>query len=134
MNSNRPYFIRAMYEWISDNNQVPQVIIDSTHSQVLIPPGLDKERQIILNLSMDATHNLVLGNDLISFATRFSGKSEDVSFPPDAVIGIFARDSGQGMMFEPMNSTEDLSLADEDNSSNNFKKKPALKLVEKTQK
>lgn len=124
MNSNRPYLIRAMYEWIIDNHQVPQVIVDATYAQVLMPPDLDKDGQVILNLSSEATHNLELGNDLISFSTRFSGKSEEVLFPPDAVIGIFARDTAQGMMFEPVESTGDVA--------DSVQTKPNLTLVGKT--
>jgi stringent starvation protein B len=133
MNSNRPYLIRAMYEWIVDNEQVPQVIVDSKYSQVVIPEGLAKDGQIVLNLSIDATHNLVLGNDVVSFSTRFSGKSEDISFPPDAVIGIFARDTGQGMMFEPLSSSKDTDNSTNTDSPKKKPKslKPALKLVKK---
>jgi len=101
MNSNRPYLIRAMHEWITDNNEVPHVIVDISYENTLVPPGFAKDGQIVLNLSLDATHDLNLGNELIYFSARFNGKSEYVSFVPDAVLGIFARDTGKGMMFEP---------------------------------
>lgn len=123
MNSNRPYLIRAMHEWLTDNNEVPYVIVDVDNANTLVPEGFAKDGQIVLNISYAAAHNLMLGNELISFSARFNGVTEDISFPPKAVLGIFARDTGKGMMFEPAEAKEPESASNS--------KKTKLKLVKK---
>lgn len=99
MNSSRPYLIRALYEWIVDNGLTPYVLVDTSATEVVVPQSFVENGRIILNVSPDATHSLVLGNDLITFNARFSGSAMDVNVPVSSVLAIYARENGQGMMF-----------------------------------
>ena len=96
----RPYLLRAMHEWMSDNGQTPLILVDALQSGVQVPEGFVEDDHIVLNVSWSATRNLQLDNDLISFEARFSGTPHVVSVPVAAVKGIYARESGQGMMFQ----------------------------------
>jgi len=99
MISNRPYLIRALYEWIVDNNLTPHMLVDTAHESVEVPRAFVENGRIILNVSPEATHSLVLGNDAITFNARFSGTAMDVHVPVSSVLAIYARENGQGMMF-----------------------------------
>jgi len=99
MISNRPYLIRALYEWIVDNNLTPHMLVDTAHDSVEVPRAFVENGRIILNVSPEATHSLVLGNDAITFNARFSGTAMDVHVPVSSVLAIYARENGQGMMF-----------------------------------
>jgi stringent starvation protein B len=99
MSSTHPYLIRAMHEWISDNNQTPQIIVDATVDGVEVPVGHIKDGRIVLNIGFSATANLQLGNEFISFDARFDGKASSIILPVAAVQGIYASESGQGMFF-----------------------------------
>ena len=96
----RPYLLRAMHEWMSDNNQTPLIVVDTKVEDVIVPAEHVQDDRIILNVSWSATQNLVLGNEQISFSARFSGVSFSILVPVNAVQGIYARESGQGMMFQ----------------------------------
>lgn len=97
--SRRPYLLRAMHEWISDNAQTPHVVVDAEHAGVEVPRQYIKDGKIILNLSVAATSGLKLGNEWIEFNARFSGVTRHVRVPLKAVLGIYARETGQGMIF-----------------------------------
>ena len=99
MTSTKPYLLRAIHEWCVDNGFTPylQVAVDS-HTRV--PREHVKDGQIVLNLGLEATHQMSIGNDEISFQARFSGAVFQVVGPIEAVIAIYARDNGQGMRFE----------------------------------
>ncbi len=99
MISNRPYLVRALYEWIVDNNLTPHMLVDTAHESVEVPRAFVENGRIILNVSPEATHSLVLGNDAITFNARFSGTAMDVHVPVSSVLAIYARENGQGMMF-----------------------------------
>ena len=99
MTSNRPYLIRALYEWLVDNNLTPYLLVDARHAQVVVPRDYVEEGRIILNVNPRAVSNLDLGNDWIRFSARFQGVLEDVVVPPVAVLGIYAKENGQGMLF-----------------------------------
>lgn len=101
MNSSRPYLLRALYEWIVDNDCTPHVIVDATLPGVDVPTQYVKDGQIVLNLSPSAVIELQLGDDCVSFNGRFGGRPTDVFIPMVAVMGIYARENGQGMAFEP---------------------------------
>jgi stringent starvation protein B len=101
MTSNRPYLIRALYDWISDNDLTPYVLVDARAEGVRVPPFAVKEGQVVLNLAMRAVENLELGNDAVRFRARFSGHSHDILVPIAAVRAIYAQENGQGMMFPP---------------------------------
>ena len=98
--STRPYLVRAMHEWMTDNNQTPLVVVDALAEDVTVPEEHVQDGRIVLNIAWAATRGLELGNDAISFQARFGGVPHSVSIPVDAVKGIYARESGQGMVFQ----------------------------------
>jgi stringent starvation protein B len=99
MSSNRPYLLRAIYDWINDNNLTPYVLVDAGFEGVRVPPQVIKNGQVVLNLAMRAVANLDLGNEWISFQARFSGASQAIHIPVRAVLALYAQENGQGMMF-----------------------------------
>lgn len=99
MSSNRPYLMRAIYDWITDNDLTPYVLVDAGKEGVRVPPQVIKNGQVVLNLAMRAVANLDLGNDWISFQARFSGVSQSILIPVQAVLALYAQENGQGMMF-----------------------------------
>lgn len=99
MSSNRPYLLRAIYDWISDNNLTPYILVDAGAEGVRVPPQVIKNGQVVLNLAMRAVANLDLGNEWISFQARFSGVSQAIHIPMRAVLALYAQENGQGMMF-----------------------------------
>lgn len=100
MNSSRPYLVRALYEWILDNDCTPYILVNAMASGVEVPLEHVKDGQIILNISPSAVHNLLLQNDAIDFDGRFAGIPQRVFVPMEAVMGIYAKENGQGMIFE----------------------------------
>ncbi|MFK7829171.1 MAG: ClpXP protease specificity-enhancing factor [Congregibacter sp.] len=100
MNSSRPYLLRALYEWIVDNGCTPHVIVDATIDGVDVPEQYVKDGQIVLNLSPSAVIELQLADDCVSFNGRFGGRPTDIFIPMAAVLGVYARENGQGMAFE----------------------------------
>jgi stringent starvation protein B len=101
MSSNRPYLLRALYEWINDNNLTPYILADATYPDVLVPKSSIKDGKVVLNIAMRAVASLELGNEAISFSARFSGVSQSLYIPVQAVIAIYAQETGQGMMLPP---------------------------------
>jgi stringent starvation protein B len=101
--SRRPYLLRAMHEWITDCEQTPHVVVDAEVPGVEVPRQYVKDGKIVLNVSHSATSGLVLGNDWVEFSARFSGVTRQVRIPVRAVLGIYARESGQGMIFSDEN-------------------------------
>jgi stringent starvation protein B len=97
--STRPYLIRAIHEWCVDSGLTPYLAVRvDEHTEV--PRQHIKDGEIILNLSADAVRNLLLGNELITCTGRFSGASFELMIPVQAVIGIFAKETGQGLVFQ----------------------------------
>jgi stringent starvation protein B len=97
--SRRPYLLRAMHEWISDAGHTPHVIVDALRAGVEVPAAYVKDGKIVLNLSMTATQRLQLKNEWIEFDARFAGVAHHVHVPMAAVLGIYARETGEGMIF-----------------------------------
>jgi len=97
--SRRPYLLRAMHEWISDSQQTPHIVVDAAVEGVQVPRQYVQAGKIILNVSHSATSMLSLGNDVLRFRARFGGSTYDVCVPIGAVLGIYARETGQGMIF-----------------------------------
>ena len=96
----RPYLLRAYYDWLVDNEFTPYLVVDADYYGVNVPVEYVKDGQIVLNLSPNATGNLALTNDFISFSARFQGVSRDIYIPMGAAIAIYARENGDGVMFE----------------------------------
>lgn len=99
LRSRRPYLLRAMHEWISDNSQTPHIVVDASVQGVEVPRQYVQGGKIILNVSNHATSGLTLGNDIVRFRARFGAATYDVTVPVAAVLGIYARETGQGMIF-----------------------------------
>jgi stringent starvation protein B len=96
--STKPYFIRAIYEWCSDCGFTPYLSVKVDES-TRVPAEYVKNGEIVLNVSLNATRNLTINNELVQFSARFNGVSREVSIPVDRVQGIFARENGQGAFF-----------------------------------
>lgn len=99
LTSNRPYLIRALYEWLADNGLTPLILVDATYPEVHVPLAHVQDGKIILNIAMAAVQELQLGNEMIEFRARFSGKPEAISVPVAAVQAIYARENSTGMAF-----------------------------------
>ncbi len=96
--STRPYLIRALYDWCTDNGFTPYVAVQVDET-VQVPREYVKNGEIVLNISFDATSSLKLGNDFIEFKARFAGTAREIIVPVNRVIAIYARENGQGMAF-----------------------------------
>jgi stringent starvation protein B len=99
MKPRRPYLLRAMHEWISDSQCTPHLVVDAGFAGVEVPRQYVQDGKIVLNVSWSATAQLQLGNDEVSFSGRFGGASMHVRVPLEAVLAIYARETGQGMIF-----------------------------------
>ena len=95
----RPYLLRAMHEWMTDNNQTPHLVVDAAVEGVVVPRQYVRDGKIVLNVGYSATAGLAIKNETVSFSARFGGVAFDVSLPVHAVLGIYARETGQGMIF-----------------------------------
>ncbi len=95
-----PYLIRAYCDWIEDNKFTPYLLINTTALGVVVPEGLDANGKIVLNISTSAADSRVISNETISFKTRFQGKPQKVVVPCDAVLSIYAKENGEGMVFD----------------------------------
>lgn len=107
MTSSRPYLIRALYEWIVDNELTPYLVIDAEVKGVNVPRQYVEAGRIILNVAPQATFDLQLRNDAIEFSARFSGVSMDIIIPVSAVLAIYARENGRGMVFNEDDGGDD---------------------------
>ena len=106
--STRPYLIRALYEWCTDNGFTPYVAV-KVDGSVQVPREYVQGGEIVLNVSMDATSALKLGNEFIEFKARFGGQARDIMVPIERVMAIYARENGQGMAF-PVSDAEAADL------------------------
>lgn len=97
MTSHRPYLLRALYAWIADNGMTPHLLVDATRPGVMVPPSAISEGRVVLNVAERAVAGLEMGNETIAFTARFGGVSQPVRVPMSAVLGIYARETGQGM-------------------------------------
>ncbi|MGM0633332.1 MAG: ClpXP protease specificity-enhancing factor [Pseudomonadota bacterium] len=100
MTSSRPYLLRSLYEWILDNDCTPYVVVNAWLDNVMVPQEYVKDGQIVLNISPVAVQGLVMTNEALEFNGRFGGMPTPVHVPVEAVMGIYARENGQGMVFE----------------------------------
>lgn len=131
MTSNKPYLIRAFYDWIVDNELTPYILVDASYPNVQVPKEHVRHERIVLNISPSATRGLLLENDRIVFTARFSGQTEQIFVAPNAVLEIYAKENGRGIAFA-IEEGEDppppppVSSPDADTSARN---KPSLKLV-----
>jgi stringent starvation protein B len=136
--STKPYMVRAIHEWCVDNALTPHVVV-VVNAQTRVPMGYVKDGEIVLNLNYTAIKDLHIDNDAIVFSARFGGVAHNIYVPMNMVKGIFARENGQGMFFEVVESSVSQSSIVENNSvvkdgnAENQKpahiKKPSLRVV-----
>jgi len=100
MTSLKPYLIRAIYDWIIDNDLTPHLLVDASHPHAILPEDYIEEDRIVLNVRPAAIQGLSLGNTTIEFSTRFNGKSTHITAPVPAVLAIYAKENGKGMVFD----------------------------------
>lgn len=130
----RPYLLRAYYDWLVDNNFTPYLVVDATYWGVNVPVEYVQDGQIVLNLSASATGNLQLTNDFIQFNARFNGVARELYIPMGAALAIYARENGDGVMFEPEMLYNELNGEPQDDQPTNFTEvvdKPKLKADKK---
>ena len=131
-NSTRPYLIRALHEWCSDNGFTPHVAVKVDDS-VQVPREYVNDGEIVLNIALDATSSLQLGNDFIEFKARFGGQPRDILVPVGRVIAIYARENGQGMAFPPpvdvLSGVAPQARPDEHKEAIAVEPKPVVQLV-----
>lgn len=108
--STKPYLIRALHEWCSDQGYTPYLVV-AVRCKMQVPMEYVKDGEIVLNIGYNATRNLTLGNDYITFSARFNGVSREIVIPVGAVVSIFAKESGDGMGFEYEEASPDLNTA-----------------------
>lgn len=137
MTSNRPYLIRALYEWIVDNGCTPYIVVQTERPDVRVPLGYAKDGQIVLNVSPSAAPNLHMDNVAISFQARFGGQAHSLYVPMGAIIAIYARENGEGMGFPPEEAGANAVIVEESQDGDEppeptkpgSGKRPALKVV-----
>jgi stringent starvation protein B len=100
MTSLKPYLIRSIYEWIIDNELTPHLLVDAENSNAVLPLQLIEDGKIVLNIRPQAIQGLILGNNEIQFSARFSGKPMNIVAPVAAVLAIYAKENGKGMIFD----------------------------------
>ena len=109
----KPYLIRAIHEWCLEQGYTPYLNV-TVDAATRVPREFVKDGQIVLNLSPEATHQLVLGNEMITFSARFSGVAQSLLVPVGAVAAVYARENGQGMAFDVEPSTEETTAPSDD--------------------
>ena len=114
MTSNRPYLIRAIYDWIIDNGMTPHLMVDAEHPSAIVPMEFADDGRIVLNVAPQAVHGFHIGNDMIRFSARFGGQPYAIELAPQAVLGLFARENGQGMLFPEEEPVEPGGAPDRD--------------------
>lgn len=133
VSSRRPYLLRAMHEWMTDNQQTPHIVVDAAGQGVEVPRQYVQDGKIILNISFNATQNLSLGNERVEFNARFGGQTHYVSVPVVAVLGVYARETGQGMIFgdegTPAPPPTEPTADGGDQAAAKTAKRPQLKVV-----
>lgn len=129
--SRRPYLIRALYDWVVDNGFTPHLLVAAD------APGVDVPRQFVtddgritINISTSAVRGLTLGNDRVAFSARFSGRSHTISIPPGAVLALYARENGEGMLFGEVETPPEVDSGEaesggEDDAERTDKPKPS---------
>ena len=144
--SNKPYLLRAIYDWVLDNDATPHILISTIDSRVDVPQQFVEDDKIILNISPSAASNMLIDNDGISFSARFGGKPFTIYSPIEFVLALYASETGEGMSFElealddtppdgpddqppSPKSVPDSHVSPSKKESNKTKKRPTLKVV-----
>ncbi|OGT64104.1 MAG: ClpXP protease specificity-enhancing factor [Gammaproteobacteria bacterium RIFCSPLOWO2_02_FULL_47_50] len=128
MTPNRPYLLRALYEWILDNAMTPQLLVDTSVAGIVVPVNYIEKGRMILNIQPDAVRDLVLGNEQITFSARFGGKSFQLIVPLNSVLAVYARENGKGLIFEAEEKNTSI-LPEKPNEKTGKLLKPHLKVI-----
>lgn len=130
MLSNKPYLIRAFYEWIVDSQCTPYLLIDATKPRVDVPEQFVEDGQIVLNVSPEAVTDLLITKQDVTFIARFSGVKKNIYIPIQAVLAIYAMENEQGMFFEPEEPIKIEADKFENDAGKKGRGKPHLHIVE----
>jgi|TARA_B110000902_G_scaffold163722_1_gene187239 stringent starvation protein B len=125
MTSQKPYLIRAVYEWLIDNGATPYLLVDTSFEGVIVPEAFINDSKIVLNIAPDAVQHYEVNNENIYFSARFSGKRMELFIPIEAVLSIYGKENNQGMFF----SEEQTSPPTPPSNSTKEKGKPKLMIV-----
>lgn len=127
MTPSRPYFVRAVYEWVLDNQMTPYLLVNADYPMVEVPSEFVNAGKIVLNLAPSAIRELQMGNDFIAFSARFSGRVRQLTVPLGSVLAVYAKENGKGMFFDD----SEIPPPDDggDDSSPPSGGRPALKVV-----
>jgi stringent starvation protein B len=131
MSSNKPYLIRAFYDWISDNDLTPYIVVDVSVYGVLVPMSYVNDGQIVLNVAASAVGTIALGVEAIEFSARFGGKLEHITVPYGAIAAIYAKENGAGTSLPIEHPNED-SINVKDDVESDVKPKANLSSVSST--
>lgn len=123
MTSTRPYLLRALYEWIVDNNKTPFLLVDTSITGVNVPEQYVEDNRIILNISPAAVHQLAIQNEAVSFNARFNNRPFEIYVPVAAVMAIYTKETGDGLAFTP-----DMEPAAESGDAESEKKENSKKV------
>jgi len=126
LTSSQPYLLRAIYEWIVDNSLTPYILVDANYDAVQVPRQFVEDGKIVLNIAPRAVSNLQLSNEQVLFNARFSGQPMQVNLPMPAVLAIYAKENGQGMVF---NETHEPPEPEPTDPGSTDPDKPKLRLV-----
>jgi len=129
MTSSKPYLVRALYEWLLDNDMTPHVLVNANVESVMIPKGIATDGKVVLNLAPSAIQQLEMTNEHLSFSARFSGVAQDVYCPMVSILAIYARENGEGTMFAEDASLEESKTEDGTDRKDKKSKPPGLKIV-----
>lgn len=127
MTSLKPYLIRAIYEWIVDNSLTPHLLVSTDNTDTIVPEAFIEDEKIVLNIRPEAVQGLSMGNEFIEFNARFGGKPMHITVPVPAVLAIYGKENGKGMVFDLENENDtDPTLPPKDNAPI---KPPQLRIV-----
>ncbi len=130
MTSNKPYLIRAFYDWLVDNELTPYIAVDAQYPNVLVPVQHVQDGQIVLNIAPESLGSISMAGEVIEFTARFGGKVEHLYIPYEAIAAIYARENGVGSSFSVEYPDPDVEVPEETQSSKPEKKgKPSLSIV-----
>lgn len=130
MSSNKPYLVGAFYDWISDNDLTPYIVVDVNVYGVLVPMAYVNDGQIVLNIASSAVGSIALGADAIEFSARFGGKLEHMTVPYGAIAAIYAKENGAGTSLPIEHpSDDDISVKEDFNAKPSTQVKPSLSSV-----
>lgn len=130
MTPSKPYLIRGLYQWLLDNQVTPYILVDTSSVDVMVPRGIASDGKVVLNLSPSAIQNLEMTNDYISFSARFNGVAQEIYCPIGSILAIYARENGEGMMFNQASENAIETDKSTDKASQSKKSnRPELKVV-----